>query len=318
MRIKDIIKEGLSWQTIGERAKADGLELIVPWYNKKIHILSLPKTVSEKLKMLAKRAGIIIDSAGMHTLKTDVIIKNPSEYNSISKKLKIALENPENFVRIALDDQKAQGYEWLTWMQERSSRFLGKDYIFQLFVPRPKIFSKEYQRKTDTGWLYEPIVESAKPILPEVSTSKRGGNKPIGAFWTSTLKKVGKSDYFTSDWVDYIESSGMTDWKHDEGFVYRVKSNAKILNLNDIHEAKNIFLNYAKMFNLDARTFTEEEIIEKFPWDLLHYHWDGIHYNGSTFPSYYENRFMYGWDAESTAWLNTDVLHYVGKVKIRP
>ena len=55
-------------------------------------------------------------------------------------------------------------------------------------------------------------------------------------------------------------------------------------------------------------------LMKDFPWQDIRKHWDGVNHHHS-FDRY---GFTYGWDVESTAWFNTDVLTYVGEVDILP
>jgi hypothetical protein len=60
---------------------------------------------------------------------------------------------------------------------------------------------------------------------------------------------------------------------------------------------------------------TVTTLFSEMPWSDIAKHFDGVFHFGRTGSDDY---FMSGWDAESTAWLNTDVLALVGKVRIRP
>ena len=50
-----------------------------------------------------------------------------------------------------------------------------------------------------------------------------------------------------------------------------------------------------------------------YPWDQISKHFDGVHHGG--YRSDYD-RFVYGWDCESTAWLDTRFLEFISEVKI--
>jgi hypothetical protein len=59
-----------------------------------------------------------------------------------------------------------------------------------------------------------------------------------------------------------------------------------------------------------SSSYDRYEMRAKFPWDLVNRHFDAVHVR---FPG---EGFTYGWDVESTAWLNTEHLTLVGEVPV--
>ena len=56
-------------------------------------------------------------------------------------------------------------------------------------------------------------------------------------------------------------------------------------------------------------------MLTDMPWEDIAKHFDGVYHGGLSGSGDY---MMGGWDVESTAWLNKNVLELIGKVRIRP
>lgn len=151
----------------------------------------------------------------------------------------------------------------------------------QLYVPRPKNVNEIL--KPTSGFMYSVI-------------------------WTSTAEK--KSNGYTSDWVEWCKSE-MPQWLSDEGIIYKVGSDARVLSMNTDKDAFMI----AKHYGVEPPKNPLDWIIwsRKFPWDDIEDHFDGVHHVPSSRMS---NILMNSWDVESTAWFNTNHLQNLGEVKI--
>jgi hypothetical protein len=233
------------------------------------------------------------------------------------------------------------GWQDLNWMKEQAARMGQKmTGMYQLFMPRPSVMNKTNRdRRMDNlansyAWRdddpsklkpnyakwqgdepepeEQPVQEAAPILIPGKSISPPGNNKPQAHLWTSSARKLDNGTY-TSDWVRYVYNSNKS-WMSPTGYLYRVKPNGLILDLNydqDAERLKWAFQNLgsAKPDNPDD---TYRYLAKDYPWDQIVKHFDAVHhypYSGNT-------DFLYGWDCESTAWFNTDQLELIGEVKI--
>ncbi len=219
----------------------------------------------------------------------------------------------------------------------------------QLFVPRKlkRLHTKKERYESllgnkyafnDEGNLlpyYQKWVNSVTegaPILVNVPTSP-GDNKPVNAFWTSSAIKM-KNGTWTSQWqkfAKYNVSSGNTS---DVGYLYKIKPGIIVLDFDSQGEAERIY----KIFNILERgnnafynqeewdkanefdyyvgTEKESRILQKdFPWIEISKHFDAVHHNWGGRPDHY-NKFLEGWDVESTAFFNRNYLELLGQVKL--
>jgi len=233
------------------------------------------------------------------------------------------------------------GWEDLNWMKERGA-LMGQKMtgMHQLFMPRPSVFAKTnrdrrmdnlanryaWQEKDPTklkpqyakwqGDEPEPeeqsVQESAPILIPGKAITPPGNNKPQANLWTSSAKKLNDGTY-TSDWVKYVANNNKS-WMSPTGYLYRVKPNGLVLELNTDQDAERIkwaFQNLGSMPHDDPND-TYRYLSKDYPWDQIVKHFDAVHH----YP-YSSNRdFLYGWDVESTAWFNTDQLELIGEVKI--
>jgi hypothetical protein len=170
----------------------------------------------------------------------------------------------------------------------------------------------EYQK-------YDESMREAAPILkPGRAISKVGSNKPVADLWTSSARKL--SDGYTSQWVEWVRYN-MPKWHNDVGHLYQVKPGALVLELRSNYDFREILDVFAelhdtpKLYDTDTyQKYTDDEMALRthMPWDKVAFHFDGVHVSGN---SGYGDM-TYGWDVESTAWLNTDMLVYKGQVNI--
>jgi hypothetical protein len=223
----------------------------------------------------------------------------------------------------------------LKMLAHRDGEYLSK--TLQLFVPRPAklmkrsdrikdLIGNKYAWTSDTSdeltpqyqnWVNQGVIGESIPILkPGKATPAAGGNKPISDLWTSTAIKTPNG--YTSDWVQWVINN-QQDWYSDTGYLYKVKPGALVLELNNQYDAQRV---YHAFENLGRISDTEKykpysddpEFMMRvtFPWDQIAKHFDAVYHNGHS----YRDSFMYGWDVESTAWLNTEFLQLIGPVKI--
>jgi hypothetical protein len=254
----------------------------------------------------------------------------------VSKKLKAGDFTPHDY---------NPGWQELNFLKEvakdNGDRMAGE---LQLFVPRvaatvntkseriKSLFDRpsawddegnlnpEFQDWVDKG----AIGESARPILHAgKAVSPPGRNKPVANLWTSTAQKRGDGSY-TSDWSRYTESLSKLKWFSDVGYLFRIKPGALILELDNDRDAERVFRTFNDLGKFDAyekySSDTEMAMRAQFPWDEVVKHFDAVTHSGaSRYSGYgYErgDRFMFGWDVESTAWFDTSFLEYLGPVKV--
>lgn len=212
--------------------------------------------------------------------------------------------------------------EWNATTKHGMRRQIWKKYAKYAYDDEGNL-KPEYQRMIDN--LPEIIGEDGPPILAGGSV---GGhrNKPLNAtLWTSTAKRLDNGKYI-SDWSEYGIAKNA-----NVGYLYDVKPNTRVLELNDDYQVKyiyNIFqaLDRKNKATLDDENWknplglssdTELKIMEKdFPWEDIQKNFDCVHHNGMPPMHYGGTPFLYGWDVESTAWLNPNQLILLGQVQV--
>jgi len=240
------------------------------------------------------------------------------------------------------------GWQELNWLKEQGKRrgeWLAGRY--QLFVPRPnprattvrdrrlanlankgawddkdptqlKPYYAQWERGpkelSATGQADDHQVAEAAPILiPGRAVSPPGTNKPVANFWTSTGTKT--SDGWSSDWSRWVHDE-QRNWFSPQGYLYKVKPGAIILELNSSRDAERVFHAFSKLGRTNEppeyyRNDVEGAMQFTFPWDQIARHFDGVWHGG-----YRDQGFMYGWDVESTAWFDTSFLQLMGEVPV--
>jgi len=227
------------------------------------------------------------------------------------------------------------GWENLNFIKERAKECgdqLTKS--LQLFMPRPNPHAMTNRDRRlqnmaskyahdDEGKLkpeydkWEQGIQEAAPIFtPGKSLPGPGGNKPISKLWTSTAKQL-EDGTWTSDWVRWV-SGNQKDWMAPTGSLYRVKPGALALQMDGDSDARQLMWafrdleRYTPPPDIDQYSADGWDMRRAFPWQEVVKHFDAIHHRGYRF----DGDFMYGWDCESTAWLDTSFLELVGEVKI--
>lgn len=215
----------------------------------------------------------------------------------------------------------ASGYSQLRQKQEYLTE---KSMRLQLFVPKRRDPKKAEQLKRDRDWRDikkqfpdENLKESIPPapVLTGFKESPPGDNKPGGAFWTSSvIEKPGNR--YTSRWYEYVKTN-YPDWQTDYGYLFEVSDSALVFSSSHLDQFYQWAENHGKLTQAAsdwAKNQDEETLMRSnFPWDTMARYFDGVHHLGYTSRSY---DFRYGWDVESTAWFNTNVLKYKGAVKL--
>lgn len=212
---------------------------------------------------------------------------------------------------------RASGFEELRHMQQY--QVWKPRSQFQLFVPKrrdPAIELDNIRRNRMIRTYNElkksgEIKEEAPPILTAFKDAPPGYNKPGSAFWTSSAIEH-KNGTYSSDWYKFVKRQH-SDWQTDYGYLFEIKPSAIIFDLSYAED----FYRWAFETNRLPKSrdgddsYSVDNMRHHFPWDQLAKHFDGAHTN-----SFNRDDFLSGWDVESTAWFNTQVLTYRGAVKL--
>lgn len=310
MLISELIKPKSirSWASAAADATSRGMRLI-PQPRTKGYVLQ-PANHDELIAGLKAKGLEWTDWQGL--LHRD--IRKISDYPKAAEELESSIGDLDTVMANVMASKKTKTYGDLKAMQERGLTSWPHGRL-QVFMPRESVVTKKphwyYTRYDNEG---NPL-EEARPILTGMqSDSPPGSNKPRHCFWTSTLRKVG--DRYTSEWVDYV-CGNAPDWHGPKGYVYEISPSARILTLDNDYDAKTIYDLYHKMgANVDRENMYRDswDLRKDFPWDWIRKHWDGVNHRTGLGD---RQGFTYGWDCESTAWFNTDVLKFKGTVPIR-
>jgi hypothetical protein len=242
-------------------------------------------------------------------------LRRIGDYPKAADEIEAVIGDTAKIVSNVLDAKRAKAFSDLKWLQEQGLEAWPHGRL-QVFMPRESVTNRKphwyYTRYDDEG---NPL-EEAKPILTGMqANTPPGNNKPANCFWTSTMRKV--HDSYTSEWIDWV-CGNMPEWHGPVGYVYEISPSARILRLDSDHDAKQIYDLYhrlgAKVDPQNMHVNDEWAMRKDFPWDWIRRHWDGVNHREGMGDRY---GFTYGWDCESTAWFNTDVLRFVGRVPIR-
>lgn len=200
----------------------------------------------------------------------------------------------------------------LTALNPKGNYIDSPHYHLQLFIPRH-----------EKDWKGVP-----KRTLPQRVLERDGhaglDNKPAGSFWTSTLGTDDEGNV-ASDWDQWMRNS-QHEWHVPKGIVLEVSDDANVKHLRTKSEAEDFLDEYGVPGHLseamgepprkEAAVWgggTWWGLFQMVPdWIRVYDEFDGLHLEGGALghPAFY------GWDAESTAWFNTDHLTEVGKVDL--
>jgi hypothetical protein len=300
-----------SWEQAIADAQAKGLHLYA-YKNRSPFYLSIDEK-SPVFKAL-ERVNIVKPTANKYTV---ALVKTPKQYRDVAARFVAAEANPEAYAKDAHEREMGDAYDDLRTMQGETIGRFPHGHL-QLFVPRPAVHQRERQ-------LEVPEALDA-PVMMGRGTMEKGYTKPVGAsLWTSTLQVSGEQDgvkYYTSPWLEYAVQIN-PKWTHRVGHVYKINPSARILTLDDDHDAAVVYKLYRRLGAAipdehGTTDYGSKNVHTHFPWNDIAKHWDGIHHSGRRGYGYgYGSDFFSSWDVESTAWFDTDVLQYMGRVRLR-
>lgn len=187
------------------------------------------------------------------------------------------------------------------------------DFAFQLFIPRHEKEWKGLPKRL----LTQRVAASGK------SADSRH-NKPAGAFWTSTFG-LDDDGQPASDWDQWMRNN-MHESHLSSGVVLRVLPTANVKHLTTKEEAE-AFLDEYGVPGTVSQVMGEKprrepdwsgggpwwglfQMVPDWPW--VYREFDALHLEGGAL----RHPAFYGWDAESTAWFNTDHLEEVEQVQM--
>ena len=169
-------------------------------------------------------------------------------------------------------------------------------------------------KPANTLQLFVPKNKTTK--LKSKAVPGKGGNKPNDSvLWTSSVIKNGG---WTSEWVEWCKSE-MPEWLSDEGFIYQVSSNIVSLQLNNDKDVVNVWNAFCEQKDkLDYKTYVKDvknyiKILKEFPWDKIAKYFDCVYCKEKPLLN---NHFMYGWDCESTVFLNSNKIKLFKTIKL--
>lgn len=330
MRLQELLEAAIrSWADVAADAERRGLKLTNRSHTKKPqYYLTVDDAVREKaIKRLVTKLG----NAGRYEFSNaSYIAVNLKNYATAAASLEQLVNNLDGWVETQTGKHIEKAWNELQSIQERSMTY-GRPGEYQLFVPRIEWMKKRekanWTQQYDAEGNERKKVKEYKdaPVIPKISptTDQHGHNKPANAFWTSTLYKgsiVDGKQTYSSDWAKFI-ARNHPEWWSPYGFVYKYSPSSVFLRLDDSKEAQRIYDIFKRLRGelnpMDADH--THYMTSDFPWDEVAKHFDGVTHSGyGRFDEYSWENFTSGWDAESTAWLNTSVLTRVAKVPITP
>lgn len=310
MLISELIKGGnvRSWAAAAADAASRGMRLTKKSGN--MGYILEPANYDELRKELESKGLSWMDYRRL--LVRD--LRRMGDYPKAADEIESVLGDTSRVVSTVQDAKRAKAYDDLKAMQEQGSTAWPHGRL-QVFMPRESVTNRKppwyYTRYDDEG---NPL-EEARPVLTGMQANTPPGyNKPANCFWTSSLRRV--HDSYTSEWIDWV-CGNMPEWHGPIGYVYEISPSARILSLDSDHDAKQIYDLYHRLgASVDRQNMYRDEwdMRKDFPWDWIRKHWDGVNHRPGLGDRY---GFTYGWDCESTAWFNTDVLKPRGTVPIR-
>ena len=132
------------------------------------------------------------------------------------------------------------------------------------------------------------------------------GNKPAGAFWTSSYKQKFKG----SDWTRW-KKSNMSHWDTGEAFVFKIVGSPKIARVKNFKDYDKLFKKYGAG-HYAANCSEGDRYLD---WHALAKDYDVFHlasYRGLGPVGIHPN----DWSAESVAWFNMKKLEFVGTTAV--
>jgi len=317
MQIHEILEAPLSgWQRAQQDAAARGMTLEKSPHSKGYRLY--PENYDQLAQQLEQRNFSWTDWSGVLM----VTVNKLSDYKAAADEMSKIVGSVDKIADKLRMEKSTDSYKKLQNMQQQS---LGKwpHGELQLYMPRPAV----HKPTRNARWTYQyddqGNIRESRPVLTGATAdSPPGNNKPGNCFWTSSLKTAKEIDgkkYYTSDWAEWV-AGNMPAWLSPRGHVYRISPNARILELNSTPDAQEIYQLYAdmgsavKLHDVWSGNEIKYQMMNDFPWQDIRKHWDAVCHSSE----WDRSGFTYGWDCESTAWFNTDVLTYVGEVAILP
>ncbi|MEG1482570.1 MAG: hypothetical protein RSC42_09175 [Clostridium sp.] len=124
--------------------------------------------------------------------------------------------------------------------------------------------------------------------------------KPCGAFWSSTYTP---NEEFRSEWECFCSYNCLSEKTFEKYVLFKLEKNARILLIN----SKRDFRMVAKIFPLESEQ--DFETLHFLDYNKISEHYDGIYLSKEgQAQTYFE---LYGWDMESLALFNLDVIRII-------
>lgn len=167
--------------------------------------------------------------------------------------------------------------------------------------------------------LFVGELKPSRHLMGEIK-NRAAFKKPFGGIWTSTYI----NNIYGSDWIRWCIDADFN--LHEDGWhswVLVPKKDAKIFVIDSINDMNLFFDAYTsrhKEFDFSSDLFNtlDFELMKKNGIDAIHLTRKGevVTRFGDIFGNTF-NRNLYGWDCESTLWLNFEFEEacYIGKLK---
>lgn len=328
----DDLHEAAGWLGAQQQAKKAGL--ILQKHENGKWSLSIPNPAATEIKNSLSKIDPLDWKISSYF---SVTFSTIAEFKKNLSRLSAFAKQPSQAVAVYNSEREAEAYDELQDLYRLSLNH--KPAEMQVFMPRYPDLSK-----ADKEWLNtvtqsdkdlpiqsherRDIYEAGQPIILK-GNSPPGNNKPRRAFWTSNLTKSytrGGRDYWTSDWVEFVINDRMDKWWAPLGYVYSINPGARLLPFHENTDALQIYNIYAKLegrktvnsyrnWDYNQGDDSVAHLFDtSFPWDRISQNWDGVYHNAYIYDG---NQFMYGWDVNSCAWFNPNVLTFRGRVLIK-
>ena len=129
-------------------------------------------------------------------------------------------------------------------------------------------------------------------------TNKTSFNKPLGGLWTSTYQPYGE---YQSRWIEWCYENIQKDWVGNDCILLDINQDARIFRIDEYQDLKNLYSLYPLNTGADRTKQLDFEMM-KPDWDII---WLTHKGQLNTMRSSVLN--LYGWDCESSLFLNNKV-----------
>jgi len=157
--------------------------------------------------------------------------------------------------------------------------------------------------------LFIPSKGAWRGLPASAPVKNRPAGKPAGGFWTSTHR--GGSGADASDWARFREET----WGPSKGEGVLLKPGGQVYTLETQKDYDNLRSQFPHVGPFGEELVDWEGIARSGKWDGIHITRRGIHNLASVGGDNYDPP-LYGWDIESTLWLNPSVLEVAGTTKL--